>query len=116
MVVEPEPCVPSPCGPNAECRIINNRGVCACFPEYHGNPYIECRPECVVSSECVKTKACSNNKCVDPCRNRCGLNANCDVVNHNAICSCIPGYTGDAFVQCIEIKSKWQNFNVHREF
>jgi hypothetical protein len=59
-----------------------------------------CRPECVTSSECPQDKACVREKCIDPCPGTCGSNARCQVRNHNPICSCAPGYTGDPFVQC----------------
>lgn len=39
-------------------------------------------------------------KCQDPCPGSCGFNANCNVYNHNPICSCIEGYTGDPFTSC----------------
>ena len=65
-----------------------------------------CRPECVVSSECSLNKACINEKCVDPCPGTCGQNARCNVVNHNPICSCLPGYTGDSFIGCERVESK----------
>jgi hypothetical protein len=93
------PCQPSPCGPNSQCREINNQAVCSCLPEYVGNPP-GCRPECVVSSECSYDKACINQKCVDPCQNKCGINARCRVNNHSPICYCNDGYTGDAFSRC----------------
>jgi hypothetical protein len=42
-------------------------------------------------------------KCKDPCPGTCGQNAKCDVINHSPICSCISGYTGDAFTRCYPI-------------
>jgi hypothetical protein len=65
-----------------------------------------CRPECVVSSECSLNKACLNEKCGDPCPGTCGQNARCNVVNHNPICSCSSGYTGDPFIGCKMMESK----------
>lgn len=65
-----------------------------------------CRPECVISAECAQDKACLNNKCVDPCPGTCGQNARCQVLNHNPICSCSPGFTGDPFLQCVVEKSE----------
>lgn len=65
-----------------------------------------CRPECMVSADCPQDKACINKKCKDPCPGTCGLNARCNVVNHNPICSCAPGLTGDPFVRCIKEESK----------
>lgn len=99
------PCQPSPCGPNSQCREINNQAVCSCLPSYIGNPP-GCRPECVVSSECSYDKACINQKCVDPCPEKCGQNAQCRVNNHSPICSCIDGFTGDPFSRCYRQPSK----------
>ena len=59
-----------------------------------------CRPECLVSSECSANLACIRNSCANPCVGACGVGANCEVVNHNPICSCPRGYTGDPFTQC----------------
>ena len=99
------PCQPSPCGPNSQCREVNGQAVCSCLPTYIGSPP-GCRPECVVSSECPLDKACVNQKCVDPCPGTCGQNAQCRVNNHSPICSCISGYTGDPFSRCYPIPRK----------
>lgn len=99
VVIETRPCSPSPCGPNSQCREINNQGVCSCLPGYIGSPPT-CRPECVVSSECPLSEACVNQKCIDPCPGTCGINAVCQTVNHNPICSCAPRHTGDPFTRC----------------
>jgi hypothetical protein len=102
IVDEPRhPCHPSPCGSNAICRERNGAGACQCLPEYFGDPYTTCRPECVLSSDCHSTKACINNKCKDPCDGTCGLNAKCFVINHTPSCSCLPGYTGNALESCV---------------
>lgn len=79
--------------------------MCSCLNGYIGTPP-SCRPECVVSSECSQNKACVNQKCVDPCIGTCGLNTRCQVVNHNPICSCSPGFTGDPFASCHKIQRK----------
>ena len=94
-----DPCLPSLCGPNAECSILQSRPVCKCLPGYFGKPP-SCRPECVINSECAPTLACINLHCADPCVGVCGMNAKCDVVNHNPICSCPVGYIGDPFSSC----------------
>ncbi|KRT79967.1 hypothetical protein AMK59_6534, partial [Oryctes borbonicus] len=94
------PCNPSPCGSNAICTERNGAGACACVPEYIGNPYEGCRPECMINSDCPSNKACMSNKCKDPCPGTCGLNADCQVVNHLPACTCKPGYTGDPFRYC----------------
>jgi len=99
------PCEPSPCGYNSQCRVVDERPVCSCIPDYIGAPP-NCRPECVANSECDHLKACIRQKCHDPCPGTCGVNAECQVHNHNPICSCPPNYIGDPFVQC-KIKRKY---------
>lgn len=99
------PCTPSPCGPYSICRETQGHAVCSCQEQYIGSPP-SCRPECMVSSECLPNKACVNSRCVDPCIGACGLNALCNVVNHNSLCSCPNDHVGDPFVQCIYKESK----------
>lgn len=99
-VVRDDPCNPSPCGSNAQCR----DGICTCLPEYQGDPYTGCRPECVLNSDCPRDKACIRNKCVDPCPGTCAINAICDVINHVPMCSCPSGMIGNAFVMCSEVQ------------
>lgn len=76
--------------------------MCSCHDGFIGSPP-QCRPECVVSSECVQSKACVNQYCVDPCPGACGPNARCEVINHSPICSCNVGQTGDPFRGCHQI-------------
>lgn len=95
------PCNPSPCGPNSQCRDINGQAICSCLPSYSGAPPT-CRPECVSSAECALNRACSNQHCIDPCNGNCGTGALCQVINHNPICSCPSGYTGDPFRRCVQ--------------
>lgn len=91
-----DPCYPSPCGPNTQCR----DGRCFCLPEYQGDPNIGCRPECTMNNECPTQLACIKNKCKDPCPGTCGHNAVCNVYNHIPICTCPAGMSGNAFIQC----------------
>lgn len=104
------PCTPSPCGLNSRCRELNNHAVCSCLPDMIGAPP-NCRPECLVSSECPLDKSCINQKCKNPCENVCGLNARCMVVNHNPICSCELGYTGDPFVRCLKEEQRKRKYS-----
>lgn len=105
QAVPVDPCHPSPCGPNSQCREVNGQAVCSCLPEYVGSPP-GCRPECVVSAECPSTRACINQKCSDPCPGTCGINARCEVINHSPICSCQKGHTGDPFSRCYHVQRK----------
>ena len=99
------PCMKSPCGPYSQCRNVDMHAVCSCLPGYVGSPPA-CRPQCVVSSECPLDKSCVNQLCTNPCQGMCGHYAICQVINHNRICSCRPGYTGDAFNRCIKEQRK----------
>lgn len=112
-------CNPSPCGSNTQC----NGGECTCLPEYRGDPYVGCRPECTVSTDCQKNQICINKKCVNPCPDTCGINAVCEVINHIPMCSCPAGYTGNSFVSCnilqgskyyIEYKIYISNLNIRK--
>lgn len=96
------PCQPSPCGPNSQCRVINQQPVCSCLQDYIGAPPT-CRPECTSNSECPPTQACLNQKCRDPCPGTCGVRAQCSVVNHSPFCTCPRGFSGNPFVSCQRI-------------
>lgn len=96
-------CNPSPCGTNAICR----DGQCSCVVEHQGDPYVGCRPECVLSTDCPRDKACLRNKCVNPCQGTCSSNAICEVINHVPMCSCPQGMTGNAFYNCEPIRGKF---------
>lgn len=101
-LLEIDPCNPSPCGSNAVC----NNGVCTCMLEYQGDPYVGCRPECVLNSDCPRDKACLRSKCVNPCSlEACARNAICEVVSHIPMCRCPPGFEGSALVQCQPMRS-----------
>lgn len=97
-----DPCNPSPCGFNAQCR----DGVCTCLQNYKGDPYYGCRPECVTNMECPMNNACVRNRCVNPCPAACAPTAQCNVYNHIPMCTCNEGTTGDAFIGCHEIQGK----------
>lgn len=94
-----DPCLPTPCGPNSKCKVINSVPVCSCLPNYIGRAP-NCRPECTLSTECPSNSACVNNKCVDPCLGSCGYNAVCNVINHLPNCLCQTGYSGDPYSGC----------------
>lgn len=100
------PCMPSPCGSNAECRVIDKRPVCSCLTGMLGAPP-NCRPECIIHADCPTKLACVQNKCRDPCKGSCGFNAQCLVVNHQPVCTCIPGFQGDPFSGCNAIPGKF---------
>ena len=95
------PCVPSPCGPNSQCKNVGGQGICSCLPNYEGLPP-NCKAECMINSGCPPNKACHNQKCIDPCPGSCGSRARCSTVNHSPRCECPPGMTGDPSRACYE--------------
>lgn len=101
-----DPCYPSKCGVNTVCRRSGQSAICECIPGYNGSPYDRgCFPECSINSDCAANKACSNYKCVDPCKgNVCGYRAICTTINHSPICSCPDNMAGDPFTECRELK------------
>lgn len=111
VLAEPpqNPCLPSPCGPFSQCRVIGEVPSCTCLPNYIGAPP-SCRPECTINADCPSNQACMNQKCDDPCPGSCGLNAQCIVKNHTPICTCLDNYVGDAFTEC-----KFQGKNINNQ-
>lgn len=93
-------CVPSPCGPNSRCQVINESPSCSCLPEFLGSPP-NCKPECISNSECSTHLACISQKCRDPCPGSCGPNSECRVISHTPMCVCSYGFVGDPFIQCV---------------
>lgn len=108
-MIQKNPCTPSPCGPNAQCQVINDTPSCSCLSEFIGTPP-NCRPECVSNNECNNNFACINQKCKDPCPGLCGTNSECRTVSHIPMCTCTIGYTGDPFTQCINIVQPRKNY------
>ncbi|XP_065223835.1 uncharacterized protein LOC135847999 [Planococcus citri] len=96
-------CIPSPCGPNSECKQKDNHAICSCKKNQLDSPST-CRFECIFNSECPQDKACIGKTCQDPCAGMCGKNTNtkCEVENHAPICSCIAGLTGDPSTECVK--------------
>lgn len=94
-----DPCTPSPCGPNSVCQVRDEKVTCGCLANMIGTAP-NCRPECVVNSDCPSNRACVGQKCVDPCPGSCGFNADCRVANHQPVCTCQPKFTGDPYASC----------------
>lgn len=99
MVEPSNPCIPTPCGLNSQCRVVGQQAVCSCLPNYIGRAP-NCRPECTINQECPGNLACVNERCTDPCPGSCGFNAQCVVTNHSPHCQCQAGFTGDPFNGC----------------
>ena len=66
------------------------------------------KPECTTDPECPDHLACIREKCQNPCfTTTCGVNAECRVTRHRAICYCKQGYEGDPYRICEERKQQY---------
>lgn len=101
------PCIPSPCGANADCRAVGDRPLCSCQSNMLGAPP-NCRPECVINQDCPSHLACINTRCTNPCAGSCGYNAECTVYNHQPSCVCANGFEGDPFSGCTAVQGKFK--------
>ncbi len=109
-VERPDPCDPSPCGPNTECMVTGNGNpICRCLPTYIPQPdtITGCGHECERDPDCYGDNVCRDYQCVpppDPCDpSPCGPNTMCEVnLQRNAVCRCLPRYVplGDTISGC----------------
>ncbi len=73
---------------------------------------------CTRDSDCPSQHACIHGKCRNPCQlsKPCGIQAECAVLDtlpvRTLTCTCLPGYEGDASVECTPIKSCPPNRNL----
>lgn len=93
------PCQSHSCGPNARCEQVHNSPQCSCLTGMIGVAP-SCRPECISASDCPAKRGCVNQKCIDPCPGTCGPNSDCRVIDHSPVCSCKPGFIGNAYQNC----------------
>lgn len=104
---------PCNCGLGAICNVNNHRAACSCPPSYTGDPNSECKiviqeipVQCKMDADCASKLACFGGVCKNPCveTKPCGRNAECSVVDtlplRTMSCLCLPGYVGDADVEC----------------
>lgn len=100
------------CGINSVCRGKGHKAYCECRPNFLGDPYDEksgCQPmqlTCSDDDNCAEFQACRRvlngfRNCTDVCDSiRCGQNARCVGRTHQAVCECLPGFSGDPTRQC----------------
>lgn len=107
-------CRDAPCGPGAVCTNTKGSFHCACDAGHVGDPYNEgCRLafECQLNADCPSSAVCiqsnEESKCRDVCeRITCGPNSECLPASHEALCKCLPGYSGvaaDISIGCLPL-------------
>lgn len=110
------PCVPFPCGREAECvtKSVTNEALnttsdvalCQCPPGKTGNADVECYPseeQQQVNDEVEATTNTSSSPSmiidIDyRCTPECGINAKCSLSTNN--CVCPPKYNGNPYIKC----------------
>lgn len=114
-----EPCTSSPCSAPAECRVVEHEAHCVCPPGHRATDAGCARDderECRADPDCPSGTACLSARCVNPCLDSkpCGTNAQCSVADslpvRTMICECIPGYSGNALVECTPNRRKYTIF------
>ena len=74
---------------------------------------------CSNDSECPDHTTCENMFCINPCafKNPCAPTADCEVINHQAVCSCPDGYIGSPTTSCIlrKLKIFLKKFRIHKK-
>jgi hypothetical protein len=105
--------VNSDCSDDKVCRESRCENACSlpnncpensvCVSENHEQ---NCRPECSIDSDCSKDQVCHQNRCSERCAPEvCGFNAICKLVERKPVCTCPPGFTGMASLECVRSKS-----------
>lgn len=102
------------CTIDQECKVLDTLPLrtvmCMCPPDTIGDisgrcvPIVHEQPGCKLDSECNDKDKCVRGGCIEACRiDRCGVNAICNSVHHQAVCTCAPGYIGNPHIECTNI-------------
>jgi len=86
--------------------------VCLCRRGFQRHPVNGCqRAECSSDIDCSSDRTCRDGLCVNPCSlpNACGRNAQCNVQDHKAQCTCPSGYIGNPSARCSQDKDDCQS-------
>lgn len=85
------------CGPHSQLQA--DCSCSKCLLNTVGQPP-NCKPQCIVNSDCLSHQSCHENKCIDPCIDACGENTDCKTIRNKPVCSCKTGAKGDPYVKC----------------
>lgn len=106
------PCARSDiCDSQQTCTVLDTAPIrtimCKCPPDTISDAQGNCRAirheeiGCRSDDECSDSDKCIQGSCIIACSvDRCGINAQCLSKQHRGLCSCPPGYTGNAHIEC----------------
>src|SRR5207253_10937804 len=79
---------------------------CSCSPGTVRDETGGCKKpgECFRDIECPSSALCKEGKCQDVCEGACGINSQCQAVNHQYICTCPPKTQGDPLKECVPLE------------
>ena len=116
-----DPCAVMSCGDFETCSIQNAKPVCQCSPTHLRNPLtgkceIAAVPSCTSNDQCGPDQVCTADalgilKCTAVCSLfNCPPNSVCRAANHQGICQCLEGYTGNPKDRtgCVPVASRDQ--------
>lgn len=77
------------------------------FTDSNVFPLIYNLAACQLTSECGQDEICLAGQCINPCHQEsaCGMNSECLMSSHVKQCTCPPGFTGNAAVECVRSES-----------
>lgn len=107
------------CAVNEICQVYRHRAECSCPPGWVGDFERGCSRQqdeiCRYDEDCPSQTACIGGECVNPCNatEPCGVNSLCTVLDtvpvRTMICECLPGFQGNAAIQCDKSKLYFKN-------
>lgn len=99
------------CNPDQECRVLDTLPLrtvmCQCPPDTvaditgHCRAIIPDQPQCHVDGDCSDRDKCIKGRCIEACKvDSCGINAQCNSIHHQALCTCPHGFIGNPHLEC----------------